>query len=164
MCKLWMIISSIVNLAMMVEAAINEVMFKIGRIIAVFAVLYIVYKLYCLYVVYCFIKEIQSYGAFNNCLKGLSDKEVEEFEKGHPPEVHEVNDQLELVKKQAFNQDFEIAMSKLKIGNNITSNLRISQLAVMHIKIRMSFCNCRRRCSSRVRGIWNSLQGKVLRR
>jgi hypothetical protein len=116
MCELWMIITIILTLILLVEAIVNQVMFQLGGLVVVFGSMYIFYKLYSLYVVYSFIQEIKSYGAFNNCLKGLSDKEVEEFEKGHPPDLNEVKDQLELVKKQAFNQDFEVPMEKLRIG------------------------------------------------
>lgn len=50
------------------------------------------------------------------CLRGLTDAEVEEFEKGHPPEVYEMKDQVQIVKKQAFNKDFEVPIDLLDIG------------------------------------------------
>jgi hypothetical protein len=68
--------------------------------------------------VHTFIREIKSYGGFNACLSGLTDAEVEEFEKGNPPEVNEMKDQLLIVKKQAFNKEFEVPIEKLDIGEN----------------------------------------------
>lgn len=94
----------------------NHYFFKISYIIHVFGVFYVGYKLYCFHVVWTFVKEIESYGGFNAALSGLTDAEVEEFERGCPPDRTRI-DEAEGIKNMAFNRDFEILPENLEIGN-----------------------------------------------
>ncbi|CAL8094563.1 unnamed protein product [Orchesella dallaii] len=61
--------------------------------------------------------EIESYGGFNAALSGLTDAEVEEFEKGCPPD-REVKDSGFTIQNQAFNKDFEITPENLEIDKS----------------------------------------------
>lgn len=67
--------------------------------------------------VWSFIKEIESYGGFNAALSGLTDAEVEEFEKGCPPDTLN-NSGGPTVENRGFNKDFEIQEENLEIGNS----------------------------------------------
>lgn len=122
MCKLWIYLSLVVNCVLISSALTTQLLFPINPLILLFLLSYISYKIYSIHVVATFIREIKSYGGFNAALSGLSDAEVEEFEKGNPPEVgalsadKSLNDALTSVRKQAYNTQFEIPFTQLQLG------------------------------------------------
>lgn len=72
-----------------------------------------------------FIREIESYGGFNAALSGLTDAEVEEFEKGCPPDTQSSSEGL-TIENRGFNKDFEIQLENLEIGKkNMTDLFRM---------------------------------------
>lgn len=109
--------SIVTNVALFLTLYVNHYMFGVSLIVHIFVVFYAVYKLYCLHVVWSFVKEIESYGGFNAALSGLTDAEVEEFERGCPPD-RAIQDQAVAVQTEAFNRDFEILPENLDIGES----------------------------------------------
>lgn len=114
--KIWILLSILTNLTLISIYSINHYLFTISGTVQAFLVFYVLYKTYCLYVVWSFIKEIECYGGFNAALSGLTDAEVEEFEKGCPPDTQNGVSEWK-IESQGFNKDFEIHPENLEIGN-----------------------------------------------
>lgn len=110
-----MIISETLNVLFLLVIFVDYLIFGLPLVVYLCIPVFVIYKSYRVHVVLSFIKEIQSYGGFNAALSGLTDDEVEEFEKGHPPETA-IQNELDLVQKQAFNKDFQIDVEDLEIG------------------------------------------------
>lgn len=121
LCMLWIYLTIAAMLMLTSATLATQVLFPINALILTFFPFYLAYKTYTIYVVASFIKEIRSYGGFNAALSGLTDAEVEEFEKGQGAHSKGHGDEYDLaaIKGQAFNKQFEISFDQLDMDETI---------------------------------------------